>query len=107
MLVVVFPAPPFCVAIETILRRFNILKAAQRVFQYILKLCLVWQKGKASVKRQFQQVISSTPKRTLSAEGLVIYLQWRTRLKSICTRLRRHLKACSTSLVAGWEGCLL
>src|SRR5260370_19478555 len=53
MLVVVLPVPPFCEAIETIIRSVNILKATLWVFQHILKPRLVWQKEKAGVKRQF------------------------------------------------------
>src|SRR5207245_923863 len=59
MLVVVLPVPPFCEAIETIIRSVNILKATVWVFQHILKLRLVWQKEKADVKRQFQAIPAS------------------------------------------------
>src|SRR5260221_10417255 len=60
MLVVVLPVPPFCEAIETIIRSVNILKATLWVFQHILKLRLVWQKEKAGVKRQFTSNLFNT-----------------------------------------------
>src|SRR6266700_832558 len=68
MLVVVLPVPPFCEAIETIIRSVNILKATLWVFQHILKLPLVWQKEKAGVKRQFT-INLFNPKKTNCSRG--------------------------------------
>src|SRR5438270_6570568 len=81
MLVVVLPVPPFCEAIETIIRSVNILKATWWVFQHILKLCLVWQKEKAGVKRQFTSYLFHTKTQNCS-RGYKVGLLRKTLVKS-------------------------